>query len=343
MSNLNQIANDIKEHIISPQPSSSRILTLLSQLRSNEAADVLNESDYYDIVGETFRLNPEFFMNSIYPRMRSIEMARYILEKYCLYRNEQIIYECRGDITQLSNSLTGNTNVKVSVIGGIIFITNYRIIAQGTLTVKGGRFYSGGLIDLVISPMTGGSSRKKGKQSVINDSLDQELPCYGYQFKSRGHIKLKKKSNSVNYLVIGAIQDLRNLSAFKQANILMKAVRKITITVPRSQVDELYGVLKKDINQVFDMFLELDDLGINGRMKRNEFLYRLRKPWNTEEYQNFTDSDYMYVVKSVYDLDPQFFIDSIYPKMETLKIPIFLRVKEQLSEILSNRAPKPIE
>ncbi|MFX1322755.1 MAG: hypothetical protein ACFFAQ_14050, partial [Promethearchaeota archaeon] len=67
MSVVNQIMSNIKEEITSPEPSSKQIITYLSDLRIKEEYQSITDSEFYDIVGETFKLNPEFFMNHIYP------------------------------------------------------------------------------------------------------------------------------------------------------------------------------------------------------------------------------------------------------------------------------------
>jgi hypothetical protein len=310
-SDVNQIMNIIKEEISSSQPFSRRIINLLYDLRTKEEYKSLSDTDYYDIVGETLKLNPEFFMDSIYPRMRSfhfsLEMAKYIVEHFCLYDNEQIIYEFPGDITQM-------TTVKVSVKGGHIFVTNYRIIAQGILKAKGGRNPNWGLAVLALS---GGSARRKGKKSVID--VSQEIPCYGYQFKSRAHIKLEKRSKTVRYILHGG-GPVPSLGFGP----------KITITPPRNQVNELYEVLSKNVDQVVDMFQEIQDMGGKERIKRMEFLYRLPKLWQSDEYRNFSDSDYLEVIRRVYELDPEFFMTFIYPEMISWHFPSFLSVKEEI-------------
>jgi hypothetical protein len=323
MSSINLTSDNIREEITKERPSSSRILNYLREIRASEEFKTLNDSDYYDIVGKTFKLNPKFFMTSIYPRINSMEMAKYIVKKFCLYDGESIIYEFQGDIKQVVGL---KDNIRVSVKGGTVFITNYRIIAQGKIEVKGhsmNAYIWGGPI---IWSLSGGKKRAKSKGELIDASTIQELPCYGYQFKSKAHVKLEKKRNAIKYIVIGDVQNLKGASAMT----IVKAVRKTTIKLPSAQVDELHEILSKDVEQVIEMFQELQDLELNRRMKRNEFLYRLRKLWESEEYRNFTDSDYLDVVAKVYELDPELFMKSIYPKMRSWNFPSFLRAKEKI-------------
>ena len=326
MSNINPIVDNIKEEITKAQPSSSRIFNYLREIKASEEFKTLTDSDYYDIVGKTFKLNPKFFMTSIYPNINSMEMAKYIVKKFCLYDGESIIYEFQGDIKQVVGL---KDNIRVSVKGGTVFITNYRIIAQGKIEVKGhsmNAYLWGGPI---IWSLSGGTKRAKSKRDLIDRSSIQELPCYGYQFKSKAHVKLEKKRNAIKYIVIGDVQNLKGASAMT----ILKAVRKTTIKLLSAQVDKLYEILSKDVEQVIEMFQELQDLKLNRRMKRNEFLYRLRKLWESEEYSNFTDSDYLDVVAKVYELDPELFTTSIYPKMQSWISPSFLRVKEKIINV----------
>ncbi|MDX1797521.1 MAG: hypothetical protein R3255_02620, partial [Candidatus Lokiarchaeia archaeon] len=115
--------------------------------------------------------------------------------------------------------------------------------------------------------------------------------------------------------------------------MLLKAVRTITITLPNAQMDELFEILSKDVEEVIEMFQELQDMELKRRYKRKEFLYRLRKLWESEEYRNFTDSDYLDVVAKVYELDPELFMNSIYPKIRSWISPSFLRVKEKIIKV----------
>jgi len=66
MTDINQIRNTIKEEITSPTPSSDHIISHLHDLRTKEEYQSLSDSEFYEIIGETFKLNPEYFMESIY-------------------------------------------------------------------------------------------------------------------------------------------------------------------------------------------------------------------------------------------------------------------------------------
>lgn len=338
MSTIYQFIEEIKQEMSMDRPSRSKIYSLIFKMKNTEEFKALNDIEYYDIVGEIFTLNPEFFMASLYSGMRSLDMAKHIFQKYCLYEDEKILYETRGDIIQETGMVSGNDNVKVSVTGGAIYVTNYRIIAQGTLSVKGGRYYSGGLIDLMIAPMTGSSSRKKSRQAVIVESLNQELPCYGYQFKAKAHFRMKKKSNSIRYEVFGELDNLSEISSFLHNKMLNKSVRLITLKVAKDQVNDLFNIMCKDTDQTIDMFQELTDIGVKGRRKRIDFKNRLKKimDMNNEEYRNFSDADRLKIINKVYDLDPELFKTSLHPKLEKWSLPTYINLKDKIDELVSH-------
>ena len=65
---INQIANKIYEEMSSADPYITRIVGYLDDLRTKEEFQSLADVDFYDIVGETFKLNPEYFMKHIYEK-----------------------------------------------------------------------------------------------------------------------------------------------------------------------------------------------------------------------------------------------------------------------------------
>ncbi|UCC20350.1 MAG: hypothetical protein JSV62_03410 [Promethearchaeota archaeon] len=350
MVDVNQILNNIKEVMTSANPSSYRIISYLHDLRIKEEYQSLSDSDYYDIVGETFKLNPEYFMASIYGARKLYkhvdrkEMAKHIIKKYCLYDGEEILYECHGSIKQS----TGESDVKVSK--GFFFVTTHRIIAQGTLKVSGG-FDPTTLLDLVITSFSGISKKVRGKKKLIESSLDQELPCYGYQFQIKNHVNLKKKGDrGIGYIVIdleSITKKIENISLSKRLQKslqdeinkiisrmdLINARRPIRITLPspsKDKTNKLFQVLCKDANQIVDSFIELHEMGLNEKLKRKRFIYRLHQLWKSEEYKQLSDSDYLDIVKEIYKLDPEFFMTSIYPEMVSWNFPSFLSMKEEV-------------
>ncbi len=342
---LNQVFSNIHEEFKSTQPSSNRVITYLYDLRTKEEFQGLSDSKFYDFIGEVFKLNPEYFMKHIYGARRLYEevnkkeMEKYIIEKFCLYEGEQILYECNGEITETNPTMkVVSTPVKASV-DGRIYITNYRIIAHGKLSAKGGRWWGFGLLDLAIAGVTGETKRDKSKIGMIEGSTFQELPCYGFQFKTSNHVRLKKKSNGILYsLIVDKVENISNLSRTKQFKAVVQAMRMVRLTLPSSKKEDINNVFKalcKNVYQTISSFIEIYELGLYEKLKRKEFLYRLRKLWDSEEYQHLSNSEYLEIVETVYNLDPQFFMTMVYPKMMSWTFPSFLKVKSELLEILN--------
>jgi len=177
-SEVNQIVNNIKEFILNQlEPSYSRIITYLSDLQTKEEFQSLSDTEFFDIVGETFKLIPELFMQNgfhykywpySFPKEKKKQIARHIIEKYCLYDGEKILHECDANIKMIDLK-TGKSQVTISVDNGHLIVTNYRIIAQGRLEVIGGR------------GLGSRSRREETIKSMIDASTKQELPCYGYE------------------------------------------------------------------------------------------------------------------------------------------------------------------
>ena len=318
MTDIKQNIVNIKREIAKSQPSKKPINDLLKDIQLEANSDI----DYYDIVGEIFRFNPRYYMTSLYPKFKSLEMTRYLVEKFNLYENERIIYEFPGKIQQsVYRSIYAGINpVVIRVKGGVIYVTNLRIIAQGKLTVGGGAHASPSKLGQAISLQIAKKAQDKAKKRFLNESLSQELPCYGYQIKSRNHFELKKKNKAVKYLALSNIHYGTKSRTFYE----------IKITPPKSQVGELYELLRKDVEHVVEMFQEVnEDRPVSSR--------DLNRLWKSEEYQGFSDADYVDIAMRVYELNPEHFMASIYLKMQKWKFPSFLRIKDVLFEKLSQK------
>ncbi|MHA1486973.1 MAG: hypothetical protein ACTSSC_07345 [Promethearchaeota archaeon] len=204
---LNQVVNNIKEEINELEPSYSRIKTYLTDLQTKEEFQSLSDIEFFNIVGETFEVIPELFMNNrfhsnylpySFPKEKRKQMARRIIEKHSLYDGEKILHECDTNI-KMVDLKTGRTQVIISVNNGHLIVTNSRIIAQGKLEVVGGR----GI---------GSSSRRDETiKSIMEASTKQELPCYGYEIpinpikfpRSRKKYKEKPKKRVSYYVKMG--------------------------------------------------------------------------------------------------------------------------------------------
>ena len=325
MSDIKQIIINIKKEIAKTFPSISHIFDCFRVLKEEVSPDTA----YYDIVGEIFKFNPNFYMDFIYPKMKSSEMARYIVETYSLYEGERIIYEFRGKITK--SKPTSFSQPFVYIRGATIYITNYRIIAQGKLSVGGGKEISHSALENVIREQRAKKGRNREKKNMRNISISQDLPCYGYQFRSRNHFGLKKKSKSVKYRVFNSSQFwIDPSSRWATSERFYEAITDIKIKPPKNQVSELYDILRKDADQTLEVFQELNSAKIRN-------LYNLKELWRSEEYEDFKDSDYLDIAMMVYELIPEYFMSSIYPKMQTWEFPSFLRVKNKLFEEILKR------
>ncbi|MFX0134604.1 MAG: BRCT domain-containing protein [Candidatus Hodarchaeota archaeon] len=215
MSELTLVMNNIKEALEMKKPSAKLILSYLDNFK--EEYQHLSDSDFFDIIGETFKLNPEFFMKSLYTKIwdkmgklygdegRRM-MERYIIEKFCLYSEEQILYECDGSVEQILSK-----QYKISVQSGSIFVTNMRIIAQGkfrkaTLTSGMGVLSLLAPLEAFLDAITEPSKTKGIKQGLIDSSLQQELPCYGYMFPIKNIFDLRKETKKTfTYKIIHTI------------------------------------------------------------------------------------------------------------------------------------------
>ena len=206
-SEVNQIVNNIKEEIGKLEPSYSRIKTYLTDLQTKEEFQFLSDTEFFDIVGETFKLIPELFTNNrfhsnylpySFPKEKRNQMARYIIEKHSLYDGEKILHECDANIGMIDLK-TGKSQVRISITNGHLFVTNNRIIAQGGLKVIGGQ------------GIGSRSRREETIKSMIDASTKQELPCYGYEIpispikfpRSRKKYKENPKKMIKYYVKIG--------------------------------------------------------------------------------------------------------------------------------------------
>lgn len=316
---INQLANKIYEEMSSADPSITRIVGYLDDLRTKEEYQALSNSGFYDIVGETFKLNPDIFMKHIYEKFgqykNKSEMEKYILEKYCLYDGEQILFEGSGKIVQKGDG-------GINSVRGMIYVTNCRIIVPSKLSTK--KWTSStdlNLIDVLgwaISPLRGNRDKRKSKEKLIEGSFHQELPGYGYQFPIKNHSLLSKNKDGIN----------KTSYIFDKGKLKDHRFVTITLTHPdREKVDNLYGVLCKDTNQIVDSLSGL----LEGGLKRSKkwFVNNLK----SEECNHRSDSDYLYIVEETYKLDPEYFMSSIYPEMMSWKKSKFISVNDVKEKI----------
>ena len=58
--------NMIKVELENPKPKATKILKQLFKFKKNQ----FNTPEYFEFIGETFKLNPEFFMKKLYKPLR---------------------------------------------------------------------------------------------------------------------------------------------------------------------------------------------------------------------------------------------------------------------------------
>jgi hypothetical protein len=353
--NFGLLSADQKFNSIKEEFEPSKISAFLSELFPKEENQRLSDSEFFDIVGEAFKSNPEFYMENLDEEVRKRvkklygdeklkEIVKYIFEKFSLYNGEQILFESEGGIRQLRTAKVEPSGkiklesapVSVSIKSGNIVVTNYRLIVQGKLKVRGGRDRNavmwGGLVGYWA---TGGSSsrkRDKTKERLIDGSLEQELPCYGYEFSIQNHSGLEKMISSLKVaygIRYAVVED--NLVYNTQIN-LPPGTSQAKV---EEQVNSLFKLLCKDKNQVLNIIKEYLEME-SPKRKRAELLLILRHLRTREEYQDISDSVYLDIVKETYRLNPQFFMDLIYRKMNDWIFPSFLSIKEEFIELIEN-------
>jgi len=118
-----------------------KISATLSELFPKEEHQHLSDSEFFDIVGEAFKSDPEFYMENIEGEVRKRvkklygdgklkEMEKHIINKFCLLEDEHILFETEGRINIY------HPPVKVSLKSGKFWVTNYRLIAHGKLITE---------------------------------------------------------------------------------------------------------------------------------------------------------------------------------------------------------------
>ena len=332
--------------------NSKRNLAYLYDLQTQNKSQQLSDSEFFDAVGETFRLNPDFFMKELYNafinKMGKIlgaekrkEMERYVIEKFCLLEDEQILYELKGNIKQtelLEQKPSGkykmdNLPLKISVNTADIFITNYRIIAHGVLKASGGQSKKWGALfwltgvtilwDLRDLGVTGGarSKRAEGKEAIIESS-----PVFGYQFPIKNHTGLVKLNPITSIAYNITIDNRKCMISIKPSDPLKRF----------EHMSKIFDILRKDANEVLGVINEVYETEVLEKYKRRSILSILKGLRKSEEYQDISDSEYLDIVRETYKLDPEFFLKSIFPKMKTWNFPSFLSIKDELFELIEN-------
>ncbi|MFX0139704.1 MAG: hypothetical protein ACFFDN_39055 [Candidatus Hodarchaeota archaeon] len=338
MVDVNQVINDIKKEFQKPRPNTRGILKSLIDLRTNKKIQQPSDSKFFDIVGETFKLDPDFFMKELYKTFmvklgniigaeKRKEMEKYIIEKFCLAEDEHILYECKGNVKQIElieQKASGKYKMDtfpltISVSSGDVFLTNYRLIAHGLLKAKGGESTTWWIWTSTLWVFTGGSKRTERKKELIESS-----PLFGYQFPIKNHWGLSKSKllHLIGYNV--------NMDKMK-CNISIKPTDK---SKREEHMSKIFDFLRKDVNEVLDVINEVMEIEQSEKWRRRYISNILKSLRKTEEYTDLSDSEFFDIVGKTFKLDPDFFMTSVYPKMMSWNFPSFLSVKEEVITLI---------
>ncbi|MFW9784655.1 MAG: hypothetical protein ACFFFB_20410 [Candidatus Heimdallarchaeota archaeon] len=339
MSENNPIFLEIKNLIQNPKVSSKSVIKALIDLRTNKKITQPSDTEFFEIVGEAFKMNPDFFMKEIYkPFIEKIgkiigadkrkEMGKYIIKKFCLAEDEKILYELTGTVKQmelLEQKASGKYKMdtlplKISVRFGDIFITNYRIIAQGLLKVSGGEKTSGALFLLTdLWVFTGKSKRNDRKEAFLDTP-----PLFGYQFPIKYHTGLSKNKflNLVAYMV--------NINNHK-CTISIKPTVKSKKDEDRERI---FDLLRKNLDEINETIDEVYEVEKNEKFKRRFVIQILKGLQKSEEYSHISDSEYLDIIKRTDQIDKNFFFTQVYPIMMSWDFSEFLNVKSQVKSLV---------
>ena len=175
MSDIDQVMTSIKEEVQQERPKTNKILSILNDLRSKGE---FTDSEFTEIVGKTFELNPEYFMKHLNSGFRKKmarllgdqklnEMDKDLMEKFYFLEGEQILFECKGKVVQ-----NRRWAQPILFASANIFVTNFRIIVQGKL---------------------------KGPYAKY---IQEEIPSYGYIFPVENLFRLRKGRSDIRYRVM---------------------------------------------------------------------------------------------------------------------------------------------
>ena len=252
MNDITQVRNCIREEIRNVDPSKKLFFSYLFSLRlykeglefnPKDEWRYLSDAEFFNIVGETFEENPEFYMKNLYENVKkklgkdirkrwdssfwklvksvrkdkklaklgesSNKLAK-IEKSFCkLAEMDKYIFEkyCLNDGEQILLETRGSCHWGGAFGIGSLWVTNYRIILQGQIIQLEWKW-------------------KVDKSRIIN--LSQQQKCYGYIFPIKNLSKLIIKNNGVSYKVK-----------------LGKYTIKIRIRIPKEHINKIFEILSK--------------------------------------------------------------------------------------------------
>ena len=194
----------------------------------------------YDLIGELLGENLEYFMQKMYPKLikklgnlssslNLSELEKYILEKYSFFSGELLLTSFNGKVVQ-----------KDTQVNGRVYLTNYRIIAQGkfgptpgsTMAAAGAGSSMGGQSGTNIGMAIGLNDYiqkrvQKQLQNVMAQSSLQNNPCFGYQYPIMDTYNVYRKKKNVKYRVN---IEFEKHGKIKRKTLKMSIVPKKTFT-----------------------------------------------------------------------------------------------------------------
>ncbi|MFW9939249.1 MAG: hypothetical protein ACFFD5_16530 [Candidatus Thorarchaeota archaeon] len=189
------------------------------------------------MIGELTKENSEFFMTRIYPKLYMYiiekwglekkwakfidDMNLYILKNYCLFEGEEILVQFPANVFPIR-------------VGGYIYMTQYRMILNGTLIQTGGIIILPKLpiiIGLIgVSVKAGINSLRREIRDEIAGSLSKEISEFqtgewGYTLPVYKAFNIRKSKKEISYFIkleekeiqfkIRALKELYKVKALK--------------------------------------------------------------------------------------------------------------------------------
>ena len=213
----------------------------------------------YDLIGELLVENSEYFMQKAYPKLykklsylsSSIdlsELEKFILEKYSFFSGESLLTSFNGKVIQ-----------KDTQVNGRVYLTNYRIIAQGkfgptpgsTFAAIGAGSSTGGQTSSNVAFTMGLNDYiQKRVQKQLQNYMDQKAlqnnPCFGYQYPIIDTYNISHNKKDVRYRV--------NIEFEKYGKTKRKTL-KIRI-IPKQKFNEPSGEFSKRRNENLTTLLD---------------------------------------------------------------------------------------
>jgi hypothetical protein len=122
----------------------------------------------------------------------------------------------------------------------------------------------------------------------------------------------------------------------------------ITLADPTEEkINNLFELIRRKPNQILESIRELHEMNLPPKIKQFHFIQKIAvgsyfpssgkivSKLQGEDANCFSVSDYLMIVKEIYQLDPEFFMTSLYPKLMSVKFAKFQTVPELKEKITS--------